>query len=168
MRFNWLLFVSGKMQTHLKILFYIFCVCSIVTSNGARILGVFWFPSLSHQYTFQPIWRELSLRGHQVTVITVKPLQDPTLTNLTEIDVSFLFDSLRKDELLENYSKENWIWNLIIYVKYLKEELVDLMMKSIEIEELIKSNLTFDVIIVEPHNPIVFAFGEKFKAPVIG
>ncbi|KAL3288283.1 hypothetical protein HHI36_002731 [Cryptolaemus montrouzieri] len=59
--------------------------------NSARILGWFVCPSISHQSVFQPIWRELSLRGHEVTVITSDPLNDPTLKNLTEIDVKFSY-----------------------------------------------------------------------------
>lgn len=58
---------------------------------------IFWaisHPSISHQVIFQPIWKELSLRGHKVTVITPNPLKDPTLTNLTEIDISYMYEHM--------------------------------------------------------------------------
>lgn len=143
-------------------------LCYIYGVYGYNILGVCWFPSLSHQMIFQPIWRELSLRGHQITVITPVPLNDLTLTNLTELDVSFLFETLGHSDFIKNYSKDNWIWKSIIFVKYLKEELVVSMLQSGQIQKLIRSISEFDLVIVEPHHPLVFAFGERYKAPVIG
>lgn len=145
-----------------------YCICCFYCVCCYNILGVCWFPSKSHQMTFQPIWRELSLRGHQMTVITPVPLNDPTLTNLTELDVSYLFEVLKNNNFIKNYSKNNWIWNSIIFLKYLKEELVVSMMKDGEIQKLISSKLEFDLVIVEPHHPFLFAFGERYKAPVVG
>lgn len=42
------------------------------------------------------------------------------------------------------------------------------MMNISKVQELIRSDEKFDVVIVEPHSPLVFAFGGKFKAPIIG
>ena len=44
------------------------CSCSI---KGARILGIFPAPSVSHQLPFQA----LAARGHQITVISPQPLK---------------------------------------------------------------------------------------------
>lgn len=147
--------------------FYIGGFC-FLESNAARILGIGWYPAVSHQATFQPIWRELSLRGHQVTAISAVPLRDKRLTNLTEIDISFLSNIVVKRDVAKNLLKDNWTWRKIWFFKHLCIDLVELMLKHEEVKDLIQSDQHFDVIIVEPHTPLVFAFGERFKAPIIG
>lgn len=79
------------MKTHCRVLIVLLGLSGVYS---AKILGVFTIPSVSHQVMFQPIWKELSLRGHEVTVVTPNPLNDPTLTNLTEIDISFVYDAM--------------------------------------------------------------------------
>ena len=66
-------------------------LCAVKFAYCARILGVVPIPSYSHQIVYRPIWRELSLRGHQVVVMTTDPMKDPALTNLTEIDWHFAY-----------------------------------------------------------------------------
>lgn len=46
-------------------------------SESARILCVFQMPAVSHHQVFQPIWKELSVRGHEVVVVTPLPLKEP-------------------------------------------------------------------------------------------
>lgn len=149
------------------LLFFMSSVC-LVSCNGAKILGIGWYPATSHQATFGPIWRDLSLRGHQVTAISTVPLRDRELTNLTEIDVSFLFEIIIKSDIPKNFSKNNWAWANAMFFKHLCIDLVESILKSKEVMTLIQSNEHFDVIIAEAHTPLVFAFGEKFKAPIIG
>lgn len=75
----------------------VFCVVTVLQlCEGAKILGIIPTPSYSHQLAFQPIWRELSLRGHNVTVITANPLNDPKLINLTEINISTVYDCIKR------------------------------------------------------------------------
>lgn len=136
--------------------------------NAAKILGISWYPATSHQMMFQPIWRELSLRGHQVTIITPVPMRDEALTNLTEIDVSFLFNAREKSNIISRIHTGSWIWNLVVSVKLVLTEYFDAMLENNDVKALINSNKTFDVVIGEPHSALIFAFGERFKAPVIG
>jgi glucuronosyltransferase len=63
----------------------------------ANILGVFISPLFIHQIIYHSLCRELSLRGHQVTVITPFPLDDPTLTNLTEISIEFVHEIIKEE-----------------------------------------------------------------------
>lgn len=77
--------------------------------QSARILGLFPTPSVSHQSVFQPIWRELSLRGHKVTVITPNPLKDPSLTNLTEIDMSEAYEIQKKNDEKLTKTMTSWV-----------------------------------------------------------
>ena len=48
------------------------CSCSI---KGARILGIFPSPFVSHQLPFQALMKALAARGHQITVISPQPLK---------------------------------------------------------------------------------------------
>lgn len=68
------------------------------TTNSARILGIFPFPSVSHQVVFNAYVEELLKYGHEVVVLTTHPSQSEqnSVKNLTEIDISNLdsvFDS---------------------------------------------------------------------------
>lgn len=44
---------------------------------GANILAVFTFPGLSHYRMFQPLVKELAIRGHNVDVVNHFPLKTP-------------------------------------------------------------------------------------------
>lgn len=136
--------------------------------DAAKILAIGFVPTNSHQTFFNAIWKELSLRGHKVTLISPLPLRDPTLTNLTEIDTSFLYKILAEINISKQFSKGNSLWNSHIAMKNLMEHLMDLTLSNNEVKELIKSEEEFDVIILEARHSLGFAFGERFKAPVIG
>lgn len=145
----------------------LFCIY-ISQCDSAKILGVSWYPAISHQAFFQPIWKALSLKGHQVTVITSGPMRDKTLLNLTEIDVSFLFEKLKASHQVENITSRKWIWNSVIFIKKLLMTLVEAMWNHQEVSKLMKSDQHFDIVIVEPHIQLIFVLGEIFNAPVIG
>lgn len=147
--------------------FYLFHF-KILETESAKILGIAWYPAVSHQATFHPVWKELSLRGHQVTAITPVPLKDKSLTNLTEIDISFLFDVRKKSNSKEMFSKERYIWQLVLTIKHYLLDIFDQMLSNNEVQSLIQSQEKFDVVVAEPHSPLVYAFGERFIAPVVG
>lgn len=75
----------GSTYNGLIVLFKLYSFHSL-----ARILGVFWYPAKSHYAIFQPIWKEFSLRGHQVTVITSFSMIEENLFDLIEIDANVL------------------------------------------------------------------------------
>jgi glucuronosyltransferase len=53
-------------------------------SEGANILGIFPFQAKSHAITFTALMRELAIRGHNVTVLSLHPQKD-SLANYTDI-----------------------------------------------------------------------------------
>ncbi|CAG9840625.1 unnamed protein product [Diabrotica balteata] len=153
------------------IFFISFVVFAIDNVYAVRILGVFPSPSISHQVFCQPIWKELSLRGHQVTVITPCPLKEKQLTNLTEIDVSFMLKHMGQSSLVKNLAntKESRFNKLI----YLMESLLYYLPALIEhkpVQELIKSSDKYDLLILQQsHNwNLVHSFAAKYKVPVVG
>jgi glucuronosyltransferase len=60
------------MHHSLLCLLLLYAVCC---TKGARILGIFPTPSISHQLPFQAIMKALAARGHNVTVISPEPLK---------------------------------------------------------------------------------------------
>lgn len=62
-------------------------VYCLYCTSGARILVLVATPSYSHNMFYRPIIEELSKQGHQVVSISGDIINNPKLTNLTEIDV---------------------------------------------------------------------------------
>ncbi|KAL3288264.1 hypothetical protein HHI36_002712 [Cryptolaemus montrouzieri] len=77
--------------------------------NSARILAIFPFPSISHQYIFRAIVKELSLRGHDITFITPNPMKDSTLNNIEEIDISGTYRIYQEFDLKEAFTLSSFI-----------------------------------------------------------
>ncbi|KAF2892703.1 hypothetical protein ILUMI_13475 [Ignelater luminosus] len=135
----------------------------------AKILGVFIIPSISHQCVFQPIWKELSLRGHEVTVLTPNPLKDPTLVNLTEIDLEFTYEILRKSNLQDSMTKEQSMLQIINNMYKLLGDIAEAELSHPPVQSLIKDkNKKFDVMLVEFLHPAMYALSARFNCPMIG
>lgn len=146
---------------------FVFLLLVFDYCESARILGVFTVASVSHQIVFQPIWRELSLRGHQVTVLTPNPLNDPTLTNLTEIDLSFQYKILEQFKPMMSQGLDHW--SLTKQMTSSFTELVGLALRHEGLINLIKDDsAAFDVVLAEVMDPTTYAFAAKFKCPLVG
>lgn len=146
-------------------IFTILAIC-----DCARILGIGSSPSYSHQIAFQPLWKELSLRGHQMVVITTDPLNDPSLTNLTEINVHDMAYEVWHGIIKGKLEKNDL--NLYSTLSLLFEGLHEASKVELdhpEVKSLIDNKTeSFDLVIVEFLNPVMFAFAERFKCPFIG
>lgn len=68
--------------------FLTFLLLLINSSYGSDILVIISTPSFSHQAPLRPIWKELALRGHNVTLITTDIMKNSSLT-IKEIDISY-------------------------------------------------------------------------------
>lgn len=136
------------------------------SSRCAKILGIFNIASISHQIVFQPIWKELSLRGHQVVVVTPNPLNDPTLVNLTEISIEFLYNRL--EDFKQDLSGGMDHWKMMdAVIPFLIDNNKQILSHN-EVNSLIESNETFDVVLVEANFASFAAFAAKYKCPVVG
>jgi glucuronosyltransferase len=56
----------------------------VALNHGARILGVFPFPERSHVILHKALMLELARRGHEVTMISCYPEDEP-IPNYTDI-----------------------------------------------------------------------------------
>lgn len=137
--------------------------------KSAKILCYFSFPSISHQVVYQPIWKQLSLRGHEVLVLTPDPLNDTTLTNLTEIDLSYTYSIVTEFNMPDTLYKDNGVTNVAKGFLELCEKLAKTQLQNIKVKNLLADKKrTFDVILVECFHPLAYIFAAKFKAPLIG
>ncbi|XP_044746168.1 UDP-glycosyltransferase UGT5-like [Coccinella septempunctata] len=146
----------------------IFLISTISAVNCARVLGFFYFPSISHQFVYQSIMKEMSLRGHDVTFVTPNPLNDPSLVNLTEIDVSVAYESFRKYDLSNFGRSSHSVFTIARIMNSFSEEVIKVEMGQKSVQELLqKPNDAFDLILIEPHTPFFFGLQRKFDAPLI-
>ncbi|XP_063912831.1 UDP-glycosyltransferase UGT5-like [Zophobas morio] len=151
-------------------MFLVFGVLLLSTSTlCSNILGVFTYPSFSHQSVFQSIWKELSLRGHNVTVVTPNPLNDPSLTNLTEISVRFIYDFLKQAKIQKVLSKNTNVFQSLYDACRFLDVMVEAEFNSTGFKKLIVDKYNhFDLVLVDGIHPLVYALAGRFKAPVVG
>lgn len=149
------------------ILCYITVVFGVLFVESANILGYFPIPSVSHQHVYQPIWKELSVRGHKVTVITTNPLQDPKLKNLTEIDVSSAY-KIHTTFNPAKFSPSATLWSRIFFFNDVLVTSVLIPLSEEKVRKFINSDGKFDVVLLSPLASLAFAFPARFRAPVIG
>lgn len=146
---------------------YFFIALLAVESQSARILGVFTIASVSHQIVYQPIWRELSLRGHTVTVLAPNPLKDSSLINLTEIDLSFQYELMEQHK--QQFAASLSHWTMLDMLSKLLTTFSEQILLRDEVSRLIQDpTISYDVVLAEVIDMTTFAFAAKFKCPLIG
>lgn len=147
----------------------VFLFLTLLATGGqtARILGVFTIASISHQLVFQSIWRELSLKGHQVTVLTPNPLKDPSLTNLTEIDLGFLYEEMEEFKQIASVGLDHWA--ILNQMEPVFVAILERLYQSDEVRNFVSNNETsYDVVLAESIDQSTYAFAAKFGCPLIG
>ncbi|KAL3288267.1 hypothetical protein HHI36_002715 [Cryptolaemus montrouzieri] len=136
-------------------------------ANSARILGMFPFPSISHQFVFRAIVKELALRGHEVTFITPNPMKEDELKNITQIDISETYQIFEDFDLKKAFTLPSiidWLtnttgfWNRLMSMGMDVEGVKDILNKP---------ENSYDLIIAEVASPIFYGFQHKFKVPMI-
>lgn len=107
--------------------------------------------------------------GHKVTVVTPNPLKDPSLTNLTEIDVSESYDIFKTLDVTHWSRQYSHPWQNTINFFNFFEGATKIQMENVEVQELLKKDRkSFDLIIIESQYPALFSLQGIFDAPLIG
>lgn len=150
---------------HFKLYFTVLlAICA--TSKAANILGIFHYPSYSHQVVYQSLIKDLSERGHHLTILTVDQLKIKH-PNITEI---YLENSYNENI---NFVESRGFGNLKLFYELVMATYrrVDNQLSQPKVHDLIVNykNYKFDLIILEYMfmTPMI-AFGELFDCPVIG
>nr|AVT42226.1 UDP-glucuronosyltransferase 328B1 [Lissorhoptrus oryzophilus] len=132
-----------------------------------NILVIFGHPGKSHYDVFKPLFQELGERGHNITILShvstkgdIKNGRDVLISNeamMHILDVNWFTGSR-----LQQYMEANLI-------AYLGDMTCEPGLQSKELQNFLKEDNQFDVILVEFFNSNCF-YGiiNKFKAPFIG
>lgn len=135
--------------------------------EGANILAVVLHTAYSHQIAFRPLWKELSLRGHQVTLLTTDPMNNATLTNITEIDLSVGYNVWTSTDIIE-YSEKHNMFTVLNKIIEIGGDVIDAEMSVPGVQKLLQEQgRHFDLVIAEPYYPFAMAFSEKFDCPLV-
>lgn len=135
----------------------------------ARVLVVLPTTFYSHQLVMKLLYKELSLRGHQVVAITTSPLDDPTLVNLTEIDVSYLNRYHHNISFAKLSAERSKYLNIFRFFRGLGNAAEEIFADSRVQKLLNDENERFDLVITEYcTHPAFAAFSYRFKSPLVG
>ncbi|KAJ8959687.1 hypothetical protein NQ318_021878 [Aromia moschata] len=144
--------------------FAVLLVSLVSLSWSADILAIIPTPSYSHQIAFVPLWRELSLRGHKVTVITTDPTNDPKLTNLTEINMKRAYNFFTNmNEIADSMT----MWNIQESFLQMINAIIEEELSDPSVQDLIHNKRNFDVVIAEHFYPELLGFAEIYQTPRI-
>lgn len=145
--------------------YLILSVIILPSCLSANILAIIPTPSHSHQVAFTAVWKELSLRGHKVTVFTTDPQNNPKLTNLTEVDLKWSY------QYFSNLSSmaENTItmWNGFDIFSDIMTNVADGQLSSDQFKKIMQPEQKFDVLLVECIYPELLALAQIYDCPKI-
>ncbi|KAJ8930794.1 hypothetical protein NQ314_016371 [Rhamnusium bicolor] len=154
----------------IKVLLFVLVMHVIQESSCAKILAIVPVPSYSHQLFFRPIWKELSKRGHELTLLTTDPMDNPP-QNIKQIDWSSAYELRHNKHNITKVVQENEynIPKILASYQAMLNEIVDQELSHRDVQILLKNESEhFDLLMVEYHHPVLYAFSERFKCPYIG
>lgn len=160
------------MHRNLTIFCTIFVLCFTINHvSTARILAVVTTPSFSHQNAYRQLWEELSLRGHEVVLLTTDPVTNASLTNLTQIDLHGAYNAvgrmpmMKSFILFDSFKPVAYMEKLIAFV----EVGTEYELRHPQVRALIEDKEEhFDLVIGEYLYSHVIAYSTRFKCPFIG
>lgn len=150
---------------HTTLLLVVITSCCVSLISSSRILALFPYIGKSHFDVFEPFVKELAARGHQVVVLSHFPQKYP-VDNYTDISLVGSITTDPKDRL--DLDSLSGIAVLKTAVKEFTEmwESCDKMLSFHKVQELLKSEEKFDLVITETFITDCFLpFVHKFNAP---
>lgn len=135
-------------------------------AENANILGIFFYPSYSHQIVYQRLITDLVERGHHMTILTADRMNS-NHPNITEI----YMDSSYEENI--NFVECNEVGGLHLFYLLLKAQVkrMERQLSQAEVRELIVNHTKyhFDLAIIEYlfASPYI-GFGDLYDIPIIG
>lgn len=137
---------------------------------GAQILGLTIFPFPSHYRCLYPVFRELAVKKHNVTVFTFFPQNDRKLENLIEVDISrfeMTFMKIIAEFVNEDGTEEYFFQLMVSYFDRIRR-ITDILMNYPPLINYL-STYKFDVILIElVNNPLIYFPRYYQNVPIIG
>lgn len=149
--------------------FILFITCIFGVSEFAKcadILAVIPSPFYSHQATFRPLWRELARRGHNITLITTNLMESNE--NITQIDYHGTYEVFERNNFMNMLKTGYDFFDLMSKFFDMMDDLIHYQFTHPGLVELMESNRTFDLMLVEVSLPIWTLLSVKFKCPFVG
>ncbi|XP_018561500.1 UDP-glucuronosyltransferase 2B15-like [Anoplophora glabripennis] len=144
-------------------------VCLILFSTPhsqcANILALVPTTSYSHQIAYAPLWKALSLNGHNVTLLTPNPMNNPKLTNLTEISMNWAYQFVANLSYKTEF--EITMWNFHTTLSTGMDFLCDKVLSSHVGQDLLHNEHNFDLVFVENVCPELLGFAEIYNCPKV-
>ncbi|KAF5285532.1 hypothetical protein FQA39_LY16597 [Lamprigera yunnana] len=154
----------GRKDSTVVCVFFLTCLFGLCLS--ARILVIMTIPLYSHQAYFYPLWRNLSQRGHELSIYGTHLMNDPNLKNITEYYIDYTEKDVDITDMLKKL--ETSLWGIIDFVYTVTYKIDADLLTMKPIKTLIESkDEAFDLVIVESMSASMYLFAEKFKAPLI-
>lgn len=161
------LYLSLVIMYSLRVVFCILFYWS-TTVESARILAIVPTTSYSHQVFYRPLWIELANRGHEVLLVTTDPINNSSITNLKEIDLSEAYISWNASvmEMVKLNDDKVGAIKLMLNTLY---DISRIELSNPELQKLYHStDEHFDLLFVEYLLPTMNIFKYKFDVPFIG
>ncbi|KAI7815632.1 UDP-glucuronosyltransferase [Rhyzopertha dominica] len=134
-------------------------------TESARILAVFPAVGYSQFILAEQLIKGLLNRGHELTVITTYSPKTK-LNNYTEINVKSALAGVFEDELVEWHTKT--VFAGIVEFAQIGSDFADAILSHTEVEELIHSDASFDLVLVENvMNDALLGLAARFNAPLV-
>lgn len=147
----------------------LFAVISLKVSHSENILVICPFYGRSHFWVFEPLFKELAVRNHNVTVISHFPQRTP-IPNFRDVNVAndSAFTSSQP-----RYSRDKTsrflVWILMPLILDFSMKSCDSVLTHQNLRNFLNENNKFDVILYEPFVTNCFlGIAKKFEAPIIG
>lgn len=155
------------MRRGFVILLHLVVVAQLVVSS--EIMFVMSTPARSHQFALEPIYRELSIRGHNVTAMAMYPMTQPSLVNLTVIDWSrshYLISDVF--QLVQKIQEEGISLEMFEYILECFGNVTAEQLRHPDVQNLLKDTTRmFDLVILENLAFSHYIFAERFNCPIV-
>lgn len=153
------------MNTSIRVVLFLVLSFSV---SGYKILGIFPHTGRSHFDVFEPLMKALATKGHEVTVISHFPQQEP-LRNYTDVSLKGTAPPLVHIFNVDDY-KGRWYekYRNSLMLAYFGYQSCVAGLSSRQIQDFLKVNQTFDLVLMEYFNTDCYlGFVHKFKVPLI-
>uniref|UniRef100_A0A1L8E1Y1 Putative udp-glucuronosyl and udp-glucosyl transferase n=1 Tax=Nyssomyia neivai TaxID=330878 RepID=A0A1L8E1Y1_9DIPT len=137
-----------------------FCYC-------ARILAVFPVPSKSNSIIGEKLVRELESHGHQITYVTPFRLHE-SREAVQEIFIDGAKEFGSNEEYLKELHQPHSVLETITQTIYGSAELVNFTLSHKEVQKLLRSDATFDLLLVDSlMMDALLGFANHYKVPSV-
>ncbi|CAH1108981.1 unnamed protein product [Psylliodes chrysocephalus] len=153
------------------VLLLFICVLCFQLSHGAKILGIFPMPAKSHYTLGNSLMRGLAEAGHDVTMISPHndkvPTRNGSYRNVVLTGFADSYEAAMKRANPFEKSHSNSFRYLLLFQKQITI-LIEKTFENPNVKELLNSDETFDIVIVEQITNEAFKyFAHHFKAHLV-